>query len=301
MTDRDTSDRPDDPGSNQSTDSKSPTGGFISAIRGQANPARSLVTLVVIMGLVIGAPLLVGIIRGGGIRDGAETVVGLVSSGLGLLADFIEFIPNFAFGLGGGLIAGILLIALFWIFVLFRNLSDAQDEAEGGNGRSVPWTDRFKAAAAAAGLFAAWWFRDLLISNRWLLVAIGGLVLLYFVLSVFFEESRERRNTSTAISRTSSRVSDSVEELSATVVGSALVILSAGTAAIAGGFAAIGTLDQFISPLLDELGFVFVTLIGYVQLGGNLPFSGYIPSMNAGQWLGFSLVIGALVLVFRDN
>ena len=301
MTDKYPANRPDDPGPNRSTDSKSPTGGFMSAIRGQATPARSLVTLVVIMGLVIGAPLLVGIIRGGGIRDGADTVVGLISTGLGLLADLIEFIPNFAFGLGGGLIAGILLIALVWILVLFRNLSDAQDEAEGGNGRSIPWTDRIKAAAAAAGLFAAWWFRDLLYKNRWLFVALGGLILLYFVLSVFFEESRERRNTSTAISRTSSRVSDSVEELSATVVGAGLVVLSAATAAITGGFAAVGTLDQFISPLLDELGFVFVTLIGYVQLGGNLPFSGYIPSMNAGQWLGFSLVIGALVLVFRDN
>lgn len=112
MTDKYHANRPDDPGSNRSTDSKSPTGGFMSAIRGQATPARSLVTLVVIMGLVIGAPLLVGIIRGGGIRDGAETVVGLISTGLGLLADLIEFIPNFAFGLGGGLIAGILLIAL---------------------------------------------------------------------------------------------------------------------------------------------------------------------------------------------
>ena len=306
MTDRDTSDRPDDPGLNRRTDSKSPTGGFLSATRGQAGGSGRLVLLgFTVAGLFIGAPLLVSLVRGGGIQEAVDFLVGLVTRALGFVGDLIAFIPNFLFGLTGGVLLGVTLVFLvlsIYLASVFGGFwSDDDSDGDSGGGSSiVPW-DQAQAVLAALGVFAAWWFRDLIRQNLVLIGALGGVVLLYFVLSIFFEESRERRNTSTAVSRTSSRVSDSVEELSATVVGSALVILSAATAAISGGFEAVGTLDQFIAPLLEELGFAAVTLVGYVQLGGNLPFSGFIPSMNAGQWLGFSLVIGALVLVFREN
>lgn len=244
------------------------------------------------LGLVIGLPIVLSLVYGD--APGMAESIPWFWSGA---ADALSGVAGFAVGSTSGFVLGIfgflILVTVFWL----TRLSGASEEGRGGSG--TPFTNALKAFFFVLFLVPVFFFRDLIQANLWnigivLLLAFAGYIAFKFMQS---DASRTRAR----IRRTQREVGKDVESWAQVAAGVVLIGVSVVFSATTGIFAAIGSLDQFITPLMNEIGFGILALVGYDQLGGTFMGSNLIPSMNAMQWLGLCLVTVSVVLVFRDN
>lgn len=158
-----------------------------------------------------------------------------------------------------------------------------------------------QALAGGVALMTLWFLRETILTNRWTILVGLGILFASWVTYVYLSNRQSASRRSTAIRRTQRNVGNTVENWAEAILGAVFVIVAIGLSVLSAGFEALGSLDQFLTPVLNELAFWVITALGYVQLGGErLPGSQFIPSLNALQWVGIAALLFAAVVVFRD-
>lgn len=188
---------------------------------------------------------------------------------------------------------GATLFLLLLLFIRRRRMHDFDDTPAA--------SDAFGAFFAAFGLIVIGVFHEWLWARRVYIGLLAALVYLAWVVFTFLQHNRERARPESAIRRTQSDISESLEESVQVIVGGLLVSVSVVLGALNGAFGSIGTLDQFLTPMMNEAAYTLLALIGYGQLGGTFPGSSLIPHLHPMQWLGLAGVIAAIALIFREN
>jgi len=150
-------------------------------------------------------------------------------------------------------------------------------------------------------LLTLWFLRETILANRWTIAVGIAIVFLSFVVYTYLQNRRSASRRSTAVRRTQRNLSSSVESWVEAIVGAVFVVVAIVLSVVSGLFNSIGALDQFITPILNEIAFWGITLLGYIQLGGDrIPGSWLVPEMSPLQWVGLAAALFAAVLVFRD-
>lgn len=211
----------------------------------------------------------------------------------------LPYLGTITVGLGLLILTAALALAVVASTVAEENTSEDSD------GPRFPALLRFatgiRAFGAGLGLIALWFGRHWILENRWTVLVVGAVLFVSWVVYVYLRNRQRTARRSTAIDRTQRNVGDSVENWTQFLTGAAIVVASIALSIVSGVFSSVGQLDQFLTPILNELSFVGLTLLGYVQLGGEFWGSAWVPELNALQWLGVALLIGAFAVVFRED
>jgi hypothetical protein len=116
---------------------------------------------------------------------------------------------------------------------------------------------------------------------------------------VFVAVRADGRSGSSAARGTRRRVESTAEEVGESATGLVVVILGTA-AALAGTF--IGSLEIFgdiLAQFAGEAALLFVTLLGYLGIGGSIPGDGLVPSLTPTQFVAIALLFGGLAIAFR--
>jgi hypothetical protein len=132
----------------------------------------------------------------------------------------------------------------------------------------------------------------------WLLPLIGIGYLAY----VYLSHRRDVASSSTAIDRTQRTVQRNVSSRTEAAAGAVVLAISFVAAAVSGVFAGLNGLGDVILMFAGELGYLFAVLIGYAQLGGEVPLVGWaIPALGPRQWLAITLFLGAAIIMVSQE
>jgi hypothetical protein len=125
-------------------------------------------------------------------------------------------------------------------------------------------------------------------------------VLFGWVAFVYFQHRSDAARASTAVGRTQRTVNRTVTSYSEAIFGAVVVVLTFGLAVASGLGSALSTFGDALLPFAPEGAYLFTTLVGYVQLGGEWRYAWLIPSLDPLQWVGLALGAGFLAVVIRD-
>jgi hypothetical protein len=246
--------------------------------------------LLLVLGVILGAAWYVtSDLTLGGLRE-------LVFSGATIALPVIGTVAVWAVGLAIAAVGG---------FVIVISTVVEEGRADDADGPRLPALQNaatvVQALAGGVALMTLWFLRETILANRWTILVGLGVLFASWVVYVYLSNRRSASRRSTAIRRTQRNVGNTVENWAEAILGAVFVIAAIVLSVLSAGFEALGSLDQFLTPILDELAFWAITALGYVQLGGErLPGSQFIPSLNALQWVGIAVLLFAGVVVFRD-
>jgi hypothetical protein len=139
------------------------------------------------------------------------------------------------------------------------------------------------------------WFVGFLRSLWWLPIV----VFVGYVGYVFVDERTSAGSSSSATTGTSRRVSDTSDEIATAGLGLVVAILAtASTLAITviGGVEILGTL---LKPFMGEVAYLATVALGYLGLGGSLPYGWIVPDLTPAQFVAIAMIIGGIAIAFR--
>ena len=198
-----------------------------------------------------------------------------------------------------------LVIAGIGALVVMTSTIVEQNRSEDADGPRLPALQNaatvIQALAGGTVLVTLWFLRDAILERRWTILV--GLAILFasWIIYVYLSNRQSASRRSTAIRRTQRNVGNSVENWAEALLGAVFVVAAIGLSVLSAGFQAFGSMDQFITPILNEAAFWAITALGYIQLGGDrIPGSQFVPELNALQWVGIAALLFAAVVVFRD-
>lgn len=194
----------------------------------------------------------------------------------------------------------VVLLVLF-AFVALTGFIGEVDGVDARNSRLIQIANGIRALAAGAAIFAVatrWGQFVDMVMDWWFTVPI--LVGVY-VLWVFLNQRTRVASTTTAIDRTRGRVANVFTDVSQSVVGAVLLLVTIVLAAVSGALAALSGIGDVFAPIAPEIGFGVLTGVGFVQLGGNIPGAGLIPGLTPMQWVFLAIVVFGVTLFWSDR
>jgi hypothetical protein len=170
-------------------------------------------------------------------------------------------------------------------------------EADSGE-ESTLWPLMALAGVAAVGYVVAAhtaWFLGFLRSLWWvpIVAAIG------YIGYVFVDERTSAGSGSSATTQTNRRVSDATEEIATAGLGMFVAILGTASAIAMTVIGGVEIFGDLLAPFAGELAYLGTVALGYLGLGGSLPYGWIVPDLGPAQFVAIAMIIGGLAIAFR--
>lgn len=224
-----------------------------------------------------------------------------------LAAGFVEWLAGGVSWVFGFTIVNIpfgeigMLFALLALIAVAQVTSTAAADADRGSPinqlNAAVWV-----AATFVGLAFVYNFADGIEHTAWLVAYafIAGFILL--IVFHYFQHRARVARRETAMRRTSRSVRRSFEGWGETLAAAVAVVAAVAIGLFSGIIEGLGPVGDALSPFLGELAYLWVGLVGYLALGGELMGEtvGWAQGMSPAWWFGLVLFVGGLVVFFRD-
>lgn len=234
-------------------------------------------------------------------------LIGAAGAGIGsvLMAGVLYWLDYWSFGeilagVGYG-VSGLAVLAIVGVLMLVVIFGERNtDEGESVLAESALLI-RTGAAVVFLGGLAYWFSVEGAMSaarSFWWLVP---LLLVGYVLYLYLSHRRNVASASTALDRTQRSVQRNISSKTEAVTGTVVLGFALAAAIISGAFAGLSGLGDVLLMFAGEATYLLAVLIGYEQLGGSLPYLGWlIPDLGPRQWVGITLLLGALAIMVKD-
>jgi hypothetical protein len=185
---------------------------------------------------------------------------------------------------GGGVVA-------FLIAIWRASEADSGDE-------STLWPLMALVSIGAVGYVVAVhtaWFLGFLRSLWWVPIV----VVVGYIGYVFVDERTSAGSSSSATTQTNRRVGDTTEELANAGLGMFVAILGTASAVAITVIGSVEIVGDLLAPFAGEVAYLGTVALGYLGLGGSLPYGWIVPDLGPAQFVAIAMIIGGLAIAFR--
>lgn len=221
---------------------------------------------------------------------------------LGIGASFGGGIYDILSGVGLGL-SVLLGLAIVGVLAYIVILGSRDPDSDPGALGEAALLIRTGAAVVFVGAIALWLGADgafRILSTYWWflpLIAFGWFVYVYL------SHRQQVASASTALDRVTRTTRREISEKSKLVTGTAVVGVTFVAAVVSGLLEGLSGLGDVLLMFAGEGAYLFTVLLGYVQLGGDVPawVDVLTPQLTGMQWAALTLLLGAVTIMVSES